>query len=96
MMSSFCYCDTALTKPTWMKKGFDLQVPLIIRHYGSHVGSHRGLLLTGLLSTASSACLSVHITTTYPGMAPPTVGLASTSITNEENKNHINLPTDQI
>jgi hypothetical protein len=49
---------------------------------GQHPGGrswcrgHRGMLLTGLLPTAGSACFLIEPRTTSPGMAPPSMGWA--------------------
>ena len=37
---------------------------------------HRGVLLTGLLPVACSACFLIELRTTSPGLAPPTMGWA--------------------
>jgi hypothetical protein len=52
--------------------------------------SHGGMLLTGLLPLACSACFLIEPKTTSPGMAPPTMGLPGL-ITNWENALQLDL-----
>jgi hypothetical protein len=88
---------------SWGGKGlFSLHFHIAVHHQGSQdwnssrSGSrswfrgHGGMLLTGLLPLACSACSLIEPKTTSPEMVPPTRGLSSL-ITNWENAPQLDL-----
>jgi hypothetical protein len=90
-------------KASWGVKGlFSLQFYTAVHHQRKSGQEHKqvrkqelmqihgGMLLTGLLPLACSACFLIEPKTTSPDMAPPTMG-PPTLITNQENAPQLDL-----